>query len=67
MSEVEVSFNDVIILVDEEGQRFKLRFTSMSSYPTYGSISKKIIGTRVEATLEGFEIIRDSDDCDLGI
>lgn len=67
MSEVEVSFNDVIILVDDEGQRFKLRFTSMSSYPTYGSMSKKTIGTRVEVTLEGFAEAKDANDCDLGI
>ena len=39
----------------------------MSAYPIRGSISGNIAGTRIEAKLEGFEIIRELDDCDLGV
>lgn len=67
MSQVEVSFDDTLILVNDDGRRFILKFTSMSAYPIRGSISGNIAGTRIEAKLEGFEIIRELDDCDLGV
>jgi hypothetical protein len=62
MSDVEINFTDTFILVGDDGRKYTVRFTSMSSYP----IGK--MGTKLKATCEGYE---NSDslakDCDLGL